>query len=77
MKVCLTGKKNWPICHFHAASIIDFVCPQNFAYPLFLISPGYCSRPREFEDNTYAIFLGGGGVGTSMCIMGDKQEANS
>ena len=55
--------KNWPICHLHTASIIDCVCLQNFAYPLFLISPGYCSRPREIEDNTYAIFLGGEGWG--------------
>ena len=71
-----TGKKigQFAIC---TSSIIDFVCPQNFADPLFLISPGYCSRPREIEDITYAIFFWGGGVGTSMCIMGDKQEANS
>lgn len=53
-----TGKKigQFAIC---TSSIIDFVCPQNFADPLFLISPGYCSRPREIEDITYAIFLGG------------------
>lgn len=53
-----TGKKigQFAIC---TSSIIDFVCPQNFADPLLLISPGYCSRPREIEDITYTIFWGG------------------
>ena len=53
-------QRQFVIC---TSSIIDFVCLQNFAYPLFLISPGYCSHPREIEDNTYAIFLGGEGWG--------------
>ena len=63
-----TGQKigQFAIC---TSSIIDFVCPQNFAHP-FLISPGYCSRPREIEDNTYAIFFGGGRGGDKLVYYG-------
>ena len=41
------------------------------------MSPGYYSRPRE--NNAYAKFGGGGGVGGGgqiRCIVGDVQGAN-
>ena len=48
--------------HLHIDhNAMHLVTSQNFAWPLFPISPGYFTVvPREIKDSGYAKFRGGG-----------------
>ena len=53
--------------------IMHLICLPNFAQPLFVISPGYYSRPKQCLCKVF--FWGGGGGEHIRCIMGDVQVA--
>ena len=64
---------------------MHLVCPQNFAYALFSVSPGKAVIPRRDKKRKSKVtqyFCLGGGAGDDggkqgVFIMGDVQMANS
>ena len=66
--------KNWPICHLHIFH--NRLClPPEFCISVVFL--GIAVVQEKLKTILMQIVFRGGGVGTSMCIMGDKQEAKS
>ena len=70
-------EKNWPICHLHIFHNRLCLPPEFCISVFFLFLLGIAVVQEKLKTILMQIFFGGGGVGTSMCIMGDKQEAKS